>query len=653
MGLFARLFLQKPAAPAIETPAALGGGAETKEEFVNLPVTEDHRPSHASVVTTNWTGAQPAAHGEPVPADRSVRFGNYELREELGRGGMGVVFRAVQAVAGREVAVKVLLGGAAGDALHGGRFAAEVSALAQLRHPNIVTVFEVGEVAGSAFFSMEYAPNGTLGGQLKQGPMPFVDAAVLIGKLAEAVEAAHRLGVLHRDIKPGNVLIGADGEPKLSDFGLAKWVNRDEGLTESGAVLGTPSYMSPEQARGANEIGPTADVYALGATLYACLTGRPPFQGPDTYSIIQRVLTLEPAAPRTVRRGAPAELEAICLKCLDKDAAKRYGAAKELAEDLARWRNGESTVARPLTRRRRAWRRIKRNWKPLAAAVVLLGGVAIAVAALRRPEKPPEPDPPVVQIEAALKRGEKVTLIDSGGRPKYQRWVIGVGETGEPPPNEPCLVVCKSSGMLELTPDSHNDRFRLTAEFQQDASLSPESSAGIYFSHKVGPVGLGGSADRVLVLLFRDDMINNKPIHRLGDPVELQDFLVMRTENVPFAFRGGSVGTYWVQETKSGPSSRPWRKVVVEVAPDMIQAYWRNPDGSMQPLRAGGIRTEILRNNEASNHIPFLKKFHPGIEYAGLEYSPRGGVGLYLHDARVFFKNVVFEPLDPNPQGDH
>ncbi len=635
----------------IATPTAAGGGAEPKEEFVELPVTEDHRPGHSSVVTTDSTGTRPAAPCEPVAADRSVRFGNYELREELGRGGMGVVFRAVQAVARREVAVKVLLGGAAGDALHGGRFAAEVSALAQLRHPNIVTVFEVGEVAGSAFFSMEYAPNGTLAGRLKQGPMPFLDAAVLIGKLAEAVEAAHRLGVLHRDIKPANVLIGADGEPKLSDFGLAKWMNQDERLTASGAVMGTPGYMPPEQARGANEVGPTADVYALGATLYACLTGSPPFRGPDKYSIIQRVLTLEPAAPRTVRRDAPAELEAICLKCLDKDPAKRYRAAKELAEDLARWRNGESTVARPLTRRRRAWRRIKRSWKPLTAALVLLSGVGIALAVVARQGKPPDPAPPVAEIEAALRRGETVALIGASGPPKYQRWVVGTGIMSDAQPNQPLLVECHETGMLELTPDSHNDRFRLTAEFKQDASLSPESSAGIYFSHKLGPAGPGGSADRVVVLRFQDDQMNNTPVFRVGDPLTLFDFLVVRTENTPFEFRGPSLATYMVQETKKG-TSRPWRKVVAEVAPDTIQAYWRNPDGSMQPIRAGGIRAEVLHKNDSGGHIPLLEETYPGIEFTGLAHSPRGGVGLYLRDCRVFFKNVVLEPLAPDPYGD-
>jgi serine/threonine protein kinase len=204
-----------------DTPA----DADPTREYAGEPATQDHAP--AGPATGAWADADSTAPGTPAVGARPVRFGNYELREELGRGGMGVVFRAVQAVARREVAVKVLLGGAAGGAVHGGRFAAEVSALANLRHPNIVAVFEVGEVGGSAFFSMEFAPNGTLAARLKDGPLPFADAAALIGKLADATAAAHALGVLHRDIKPANVLVGADGEPKLSDFGLAKWVDRD------------------------------------------------------------------------------------------------------------------------------------------------------------------------------------------------------------------------------------------------------------------------------------------------------------------------------------------------------------------------------------------------------------------------------------------
>jgi eukaryotic-like serine/threonine-protein kinase len=607
-----------------------------------------------SIATRDWSDSHPRPSDGPFLTGLPVLFGNYELQEELGRGGMGVVFRAVQAVARREVAVKVLLGGTAGDALHGGRFAAEVSALANLRHPNIVAVFEVGEVGGSAFFSMEYAPNGTLAGRLQHGPMPFIEAAVLVGKLAEATEAAHRLGVLHRDIKPVNVLIGADGEPKLSDFGLAKWVNRDEGLTASGAVMGTPSYMPPEQARDATDVGPAADVYTLGATLYECLTGRPPFLSNDAYSVIHLVLSAEPDTPRSIRPDVPPELEAIALKCLAKKPAQRYGSAQELADDLKRWRSGESTVARPLQRWQRVWRRIKRNWKPLTAAVVLIGAVGITLAAFPRGDKSPrpakvaEPDPPVVEIEGALKRGETVALIGAAGRPKYLRWAVGVGETSEAQPDHPFLVMSRATGMLELTPDSHNDRFRLTAEFKQDESLTIHSSAGIYFSHKVGPAGSRGSAERVVLIRFEDDMINNLPRNdQFGNPLTLNDVLIARTENAPFRLHSSTIETYWVKEVKPVGSTRPWRKLVVEVTPDTIQAHWRNPDGSMQPIRAEPIRSEELHQNVPNIHLPELAKTYPGIEFAGLDHSPRGGVGLYIRDARVFFKNVILEPRAP------
>jgi serine/threonine-protein kinase len=621
-----------------ETGASTGGDPGRTVDHVESPDTIDHRPAAAP-------------GGGPAPAGLPARFGNYELREELGRGGMGVVFRAVQDVAGREVAVKVLLGGAAGGALHGGRFAAEVSALARLRHPNIVTVYEVGEVGGSAFFSMEYAPDGTLAGRLKGGPLPFPEAAAAVGKLAAAAGEAHRLGVLHRDIKPGNVLIGADGEPKLSDFGLAKWADRDEGLTASGAVLGTPSYMAPEQARGAADVGPAADVYALGATLYECLTGRPPFRGKDTYSILQLVLAADPAAPRSVRPDVPPELEAICLKCLDKDPARRYAAAKDLADDLTRWRNGESTVARPLRRRQRAWRWVRRRRRPLAAAAVLLAAVGATYALAPRRDRPVLPDvppPPVAVIEAALKRGETVPLIGPGGPPKYQRWAVGTG-TSDAGPDQPVVVQCSKSGLLELTPDSHNDRFRLTAEFQQNKSFDQHSGAGVYFGHKAGVPGPVGSADRVMVIWFRDDMVNDKPFHPvLGNPLQLIDYVVFPTETDPFHFYQGDVlAQYWVKEKLTQVSTRPWRKVVAEVTPDAIRVYWKNPDGSMRPIPDREVRTAELNRRWVEGTVPHLKKVYPGVETAGLDYSPRGGVGLYLNDARAYFKNVVLEPLAP------
>jgi serine/threonine-protein kinase len=632
---------------ADDTPVNQRPHVGATNEFVDEATTKEALGiDHATVTAVDGT-ARTTAPGGPVLAGHPMRFGNYELCEEIGRGGMGVVFRAVQAVAGREVAVKVLLGGAAGGALHGGRFAAEVSALAQLRHPNIVAVYEVGEVNGSAFFSMEYAPNGTLAAKVRSGPLPFPEAAVLVGKLAEATEAAHRLGVLHRDIKPANVLIAADGDPKLSDFGLARWVHRDDALTASGAVMGTPSYMPPEQARGEKVVRPTADVYGLGATLYECLTGRPPFRGADAYAVIQRVLKEEPDAPRTIRPEVPPELEAICLKCLEKDAARRYASAQELAADLARWRNGESTVARPLKRWQRGWRRIKRKWRPIAAALlVAVGGGGIAFAVVPRDDR--RADPPFAKIAAALKRGGAVTLVGSTGGPTDYRWAAGVGEVNGVVPNQPFLVRCEGSGLIELTPDSFHDRFRLTAEFQQNASLKSESQVGVYFGHKASNATPTSGADRAIVLHYADDLINNLPRHKIGDPVQLDDCVFVRSEELPCLKTSTPLRTHWIQEEKRGDGTRPWRKVVVEVTPDAIRAYWQdNTTGTLLLLNKRETSSAMVRTRLADAHRQVIEAQVPGLGLVGLDYDARGGVGLYLHHAQAYFRNVVLEPLTP------
>ncbi len=593
-----------------------------------------------STISTDGVEFRTTAAGGPVVGGRPVQFGNYELREELGRGGMGVVFRAIQAIAGREVAVKVLLGGVAGEALHGGRFAAEVSALAQLRHPNIVTVYEVGEVNGSAFFSMEYAPNGTLAGRLKTGHLSLTEAALLLGKLAEATEAAHQLGVLHRDIKPGNVLLADDGEPKLSDFGLAKWIHRDDALTASGAVMGTPSYMPPEQARGAKQVGPAADVYSLGATLYECLTGRPPFRGTDPYSVMQRVLTQEPDAPRTLRPHIQADLEAVCQKCLAKDPAKRYASAHELAADLARWRNGASTVARPLTRTQRVRRRIRKHWQPVGAALLIALGATGLVWALNR-----QPPQPIAAIEAALQRGEAVTLIGPTGPPKYHRWVFGVGVLDEARVESAFLVQSNGNGLLELVPNTHCDRFRLSVEFKQDESLTQHSTVGLYFGHRVGQPNPAGVLERAVTVEYSIDMISDKPRFRQGNPVVVSDSLFGRTPAGAMQKITSPLGQLFMEHEPIARLS--WRKVVAEVTPDVIRIDWLDAENKFVPLRPGGIRTDVVNKNLELKHPDAIAADFPGTDPTGLDFSPRGGVGLYVRDARVFFRNVVLEPLGP------
>ena len=228
-------------------------------------------------------------------------LGNYDLLEELGRGGMGVVYKAVQRRADRLVAVKLILGGTASDEESRERFESEVQTLARLRHPNIVPVFEVGDEEGCPYFSMEYMPGGSLAEKAKRSPLAAAEAAGIVEQLAAAVEAAHAVGVLHRDIKPGNVLLDQDGIPKLTDFGLAKRLDCDEGLTHTGSVLGTPGYMPPEQARGERDLTPAADVYSLGTTLFALLAGRPPFAGQSFHDTLQNVIAADPPRLRQLR----------------------------------------------------------------------------------------------------------------------------------------------------------------------------------------------------------------------------------------------------------------------------------------------------------------------------------------------------------------
>ena len=289
----------------------------------------------------------PAAAPSAAPPDDWPAVPGHEILAELGRGGMGVVYKARQLGANRLVALKMILGGGHAGAAARRRFLAEVEAAARLRHPGIVQVYEVGEHAGLPYYSMEFCPRGSLDDLAAGRPMDPAAAAAVVERLARAVEAAHLAGVVHRDLKPANVLLGDDGTPKVADFGLAKRLDAGDGLTASGAMMGTPQYMAPEQAGGkARHVGPGADVYALGAILYELLTGVPPFDGDSLPELIRRVLDDPPVPVSVLRPGVPRDLEVICLKCLEKEPGKRYPTAGAVAEDLRRFQAGESITAR-------------------------------------------------------------------------------------------------------------------------------------------------------------------------------------------------------------------------------------------------------------------------------------------------------------------
>ncbi|MCI0705109.1 MAG: protein kinase [Planctomycetia bacterium] len=381
-------------------------------------------------------GSLTAAHdsSRPVPSAKLPSIPGYELLEVIGRGGMGIVYKARQLSPRRIVALKMILsGGGRAD-----RFRSEVAAVARLQHPNVVQIHEVGEIDGRSYFSMEYVPGGSLAKHLRDGQLPTRDAAQIVMTLARAVQHAHDRGIVHRDLKPANILLSSECgirnaesktaetptadsstpssefripnwknsalQLKIADFGLAKHLegSTDSGgpQTQSGAILGTPNYMAPEQAKGKTKtIGPAVDVWALGAILYECLTGRPPFREESQLDTLMKVISEDAPPPRQLRSAVPRDLEVICLKCLRKEPKERYATASALGDDLERFLDGRPIAARARTTRERVtgWARRRREYLALVAGAALVIGVALAVFSLwpRNRPAPPEPTPEV------------------------------------------------------------------------------------------------------------------------------------------------------------------------------------------------------------------------------------------------------------------
>ncbi len=345
-----------------------------------LPVNQP--PTDAPTIPPTEPSDKRTASAPPI-GTKLKYFGDYELLEEIARGGMGVVYKARQVKLNRPVALKMILAGQFASDADVQRFHTEAESAAQLDHPGIVPVFEVGEHEGHHYFSMGLVDGDSLAAQIADGPLPPKKAAEFARRVAEAIQYAHDKGVIHRDLKPANVLIDRDEQPRVTDFGLAKKVQGDSNLTGTGQILGTPSYMPPEQAAGRiSEVRETADVYSLGAILYATLTGRPPFQADNPLDTVMQVIERDPVCPRTLNPAVPLDLETICLKCLEKDRRKRYGSAGELAEELRRYLEGQPILARPVGRVERGWRWCRRN--PVVASLLfavaasLVGGTIVS-----------------------------------------------------------------------------------------------------------------------------------------------------------------------------------------------------------------------------------------------------------------------------------
>jgi WD40 repeat protein len=389
-----------------------------------------------------------AAAAPPVPLPCPA---GYEILGELGRGGMGVVYKARQVALKRVVALKMILAGPHAGPSQIARFRTEAEAVARLQHPGIVQIFEIGEHDGLPYCALEYVEGGSLSARIARRPLSPAEAAAHAEALARAMHYAHQHQVLHRDLKPANVLLTADGTPKVTDFGLAKQLDEDAGQTQSGQIMGTPAYMAPEQAEGgAASLTQAADVYSLGAILYEMLTGRPPFRGKNLVAVLEMVRTEQPRPVRQVEPGVPVDLETICHTCLQKEPERRYRSALALAQDLERFRAGEPILARPEGKLRALRRKLRRHRVPVVAglvvAVALLGAVLLGLGARRAREAaslageveaaldPPAWTPQHADaVDALIDRlaplnGERASALREKLQARYRQALLGVLE---------------------------------------------------------------------------------------------------------------------------------------------------------------------------------------------------------------------------------
>jgi serine/threonine-protein kinase len=576
------------------------------------------------------------------------QFGGYELIHRLGYGGMGVVWKARQVRLNRLVAIKMIrFGPAAGD-MERERFRLEGEAIARVRHPNIVEVFHAGEHDGQPYFAMELLEGGTLAQRQRDQPYSPRAAADLLHTLALAAQAAHDAGVVHRDLKPSNVMFDANGGIKVADFGLAKLVDADGSQTRTGDILGTPSYMAPEQARGeARAIGPRTDVYALGAILYELLAGKTPFRGADRAATLKQVLSGEPAPPPHFDEAKPRGLAAISLKCLEKDPRRRYPSAAALAEDLDRWLHDlrpKAKLPNPLARARGFMRR-------RAFLAAFLGVCGLGAAGSFAGWMLWNPDAAVEDLERRLARGESVTLIGESGAPAWSRWPLGQKISMVSHPADGTFQVhCTDAILLELLGDPRTDHYRFRAELCHEGETETGlSNVGVYFGRHSHPSPNG--AVHVFVQVAFNDIYSKaawaknlnamNPKARVpvpnANPLELTAWDCGEETGTATAICSSLAASEVVQP--HGENNRMWRSLVIEVEADEIRIFWEGnnqpvlsvPTGQVEKSLQIGI-AEARRKNMPVSEVP-------------LAFVPRGGLGLRVMKGTASFRNVSVEPL--------
>jgi serine/threonine-protein kinase len=567
----------------------------------------------------------------PLPNRKELRFGRYEVLAEVGRGGMGVVYQARDTVLGRLVALKTIRSGPQAHTEEVERFYREARAEAQLDHPHIVEVLDIGQAGDEHYFAMAFATGDSLARCRDRFHADPRQAAELLEKVARAVQFAHDKGIIHRDLKLSNVLLDEHGEPLVADFGLARFLDSDVDLTRTGQPLGTPAYMAPEQADG--RATAQSDVWALGVILYELLTGQRPFAGRTGTEVTHRIRTADPPRPRALRPALDRGLETIALKCLEKDPARRYASAGALADDLARWRRGEPIVARPEGWPRRAWRKVRRHLVvSLTAAVLVVLAAAVPVAL-----RVADPDRPVKEMQHQLAAGQAVTLIGETGPPRWARSPTGKGVPGAPGArDQPFDMSSIEPALLELLPDPRLPRYRFRAEVRHDTGAGI-GEVGIYFAYN-SFVTAKGVEHRFWQLTFNDQQ-GTFPLVQGQEP---EHEVVLRCQRYrPGGERPGCKLRIMPGPRKAfapavpldGPA-RTWRQLAVEVTPEEVRVFWEG-------VAIGEISGEQLK--EKSRDI-LTNPLDPIDPPAG--GAPGVALGLYVHRSTAAFRSVVIEPLE-------
>ena len=567
----------------------------------------------------------------------------FELLDRLGVGGMGVVFLAYQAGLNRLVALKMMRKGDESTAEDYHRFRHEAESMALLHHPNIVSVYAVGERDGLPYFAMEYVEGGSLAEQIDGQPVDTARAVQWVEAIARAVHFAHCRGIVHRDLKPSNILLTVDLVPKVGDFGLVKFQDRS-GFTRTGAVLGTPCYIPPEQAAGRKaEVGPRSDVYALGAILYELLTGQMPFEGETTHEVLRKVQTESVVPPRSLNPAVERSLEAICLKCLAKRPKDRYASAEAVADDLARLRRCEETVALP------PWpKRIARACLAPATlgclGLLLLTAMTVATVVHARD--------PVRKLEAGqeeLQRGWPFRVYSHKGSLPWHQMVAASSDVGILQEPEGGFTVSASGRcLMEILPDPMRPAYVFRANVRHNDAFERYARVGLYCARGEQDISPPDTIFSYCYLTFNEWMTVDRLFPQRtkfsAEDAEtchahLGQHHFSRAEGKPLSQLPHTQLNF---PQTHGPDFAPPRKrhhlfhtLELRVTPAGVEASW---DGKRFPM----LPADWLVRRQATAFRERLAEYFP-------QYTPRGGLGLYVDRASATFTDIVVEPDSPGP----